>query len=157
MFFVNMHGVALGIARRAIDVVQKLAAEKTLVPELVLMKNVPRVRSALARAEGMLGAARAYTYETMDRVWEALQSSGSLSRELRLHIALSRVNAFQMARDVVQLMVDTAGSSSIYTSSPLDRLLRDAITVRTHIAVQDRLMEQIAALAVDEDPPVAFL
>ena len=157
MFFVNMHGVALGIARRAIDVVQRLAAEKTLVPELVLMKNVPRVRGALARAEGMLGAARAYTYETMDRVWEALQSTGGLSRELRLHIALSRVNAFQMARDVTQLMMDTAGSSSIYTSSPLDRLLRDAITVRTHIAVQDRLMEQIAALAVDEDPPMAFL
>jgi alkylation response protein AidB-like acyl-CoA dehydrogenase len=157
MFFMNMHGVALGIARRAIDEVQRLAAEKTLVPELVLMKNVPRVRSALARAEGMLGAARAYTYETMDRVWEALHATGSLSRELRLHIALSRVNAFQMARDVAQLMVDTAGSSAIYTRSPLDRLLRDAITVRTHLAVQDRLMEQISALAVDEDPPVAFL
>ena len=157
MFFMNMHGVALGIARRAIDEVQRLAAEKTLVPELVLMKNVPRVRTSLARAEGMLGAARAYTYETMDRVWEALHATGALSRELRLHIALSRVNAFQMARDVAQLMLDTAGSSAIYASSPLDRLLRDAITVRTHLAVQDRLMEQIAALAVDEDPPVAFL
>jgi alkylation response protein AidB-like acyl-CoA dehydrogenase len=157
MFFVNMHGVALGLARRAIDVVQRLAAEKTLVPELVLMKNVPRVRMALARAEGMLGAARAYTYETMDRVWEALCTVGSLSRELRLHIALSRVNAFQTARDVAQLMLDTAGSSAIYRGSPLDRLLRDAITVRTHLAVQERLMEPISALAVEEDPPVAFL
>jgi alkylation response protein AidB-like acyl-CoA dehydrogenase len=157
MFFVNMHGVALGLARRAIDVVQRLAAEKTLVPELVLMKNVPRVRMALARAEGMLGAARAYTYETMDRVWEALSTGGSLSRELRLHIALSRVSAFQTARDVAQLMLDTAGSSAIYRGSPLDRLLRDAITVRTHLAVQERLMEAIAALAVDEEPPVAFL
>jgi alkylation response protein AidB-like acyl-CoA dehydrogenase len=157
MFFVNMHGVALGIARRAIDVVHRLAAEKTLLPELVLMKSVPRVRSALARAEGMLGAARAYTYETVDRVWEQLECTGALARDLRLHVALSRVNAFQMARDVVQLMVDTAGSSAIYASSPLDRLLRDAITVRTHLAVQDRLMEQIAALAVGEDPPVPFL
>ena len=157
MFFVNMHGVALGIARRAIDVVRRLAEEKTLVPELVLMKNVPRVRSALARAEGLLGAARAYAYETMDRVWEALQREGRLSRELRLHVGLSRVNAFQTARDVAQLMGDTAGSSSIYASSPLDRLLRDAITVRTHVVVQDRLLEQIAALAVGEDPPLAFL
>ena len=56
-----------------------------------------------------------------------------------------------------QLMVDTAGSSSIYASSPLDRLLRDAITVRTHIAVQERLVETAAALAVGEDPPVPFL
>jgi alkylation response protein AidB-like acyl-CoA dehydrogenase len=157
MFFSNMHGVALGIARHAIDVVHKLAAEKTLVPELVLMKNVPRVRMALARAEGMLGAARAYTYETMDRLWEALCRGGRLSHELRLHLSLSRVNAFQMARDVAQLMMDTAGSSSIYASSPLDRLLRDAITVRTHIAIQERLMEPAAALAVGEDPPVPYL
>jgi alkylation response protein AidB-like acyl-CoA dehydrogenase len=157
MFFSNMHGVALGIARSAIDVVQKLASEKTLVPELVLMKDVPRVRMALARAEGMLAAARAYTYETMDRIWEALQGEGRLSHELRLHLALSRVNAFQVARDVAQGMIDTAGSSAIYASSPLDRLLRDAITVRTHLAVQERLMEQVAALAVGEDPPVPFL
>jgi alkylation response protein AidB-like acyl-CoA dehydrogenase len=105
----------------------------------------------------MLGAARAYTYETMDRVWDALRSEGRLSHELRLHLSLSRVNAFQMARDVAQAMVDTAGSSSIYAASPLDRLLRDAITLRTHIAVQERLMEPVAALAVGEDPPVPFL
>ena len=157
MFFINMHGVALGIARRAIDVVHALAEQKTLVPELVLMKNVPRVRSALSRAEGQLAAARAYTYETMDRVWSALCAGKGLSRELRLHVAMSRVNAFQTARDVTQAMMDTAGSSSIYASSPLDRLVRDAITVRTHIAVQERLLEPIAALAVGEDPPVAFL
>jgi alkylation response protein AidB-like acyl-CoA dehydrogenase len=157
MFFCNMHGVALGIARRAIDEVRDLAEKKTLVPELVLMRNVPRVRTALARAEGMLGAARAYAYETMDRVWEALRSEGRLSHELRLHVSLSRVNAFQTARDVAQLMMDTAGSSAIFASSPLDRLLRDAITVRTHLAVQERLMERVAALAVGEEPDVPFL
>jgi alkylation response protein AidB-like acyl-CoA dehydrogenase len=157
MFFINLHGVALGLARRAIDVVRTLAGEKTLLPELVLMKDVLRVRTALARAEGMLGAARAYTYETMDRVWATLCAGDALSRELRLHIAMSRFNAFQMARDVAQAMVDTAGSSSIYSHSPLDRLLRDAITLRTHIAVQDRLLEQISALAVGEDPTVPFL
>ena len=157
MFFVNMHGVALGLARRAIDVVQKLAAEKTLVPELVLMRNVPRVRMAFARAELLLGAARAYAYESVDRVWDALRTEGSLSHELRLHLGLSRVNAFQAARDVVQLMMDTAGSSSIYSTSPLDRLLRDAITVRTHLAVQERLVEQMSALTVNEDPSIPFL
>jgi alkylation response protein AidB-like acyl-CoA dehydrogenase len=93
-------------------------------------------RLALARAEGLLGAARAYSYETMDRVREALRRAGRLGHELRLHLTLSRVDAFETARDVAQLMIDTAGWSSIYASSPLDRLLRDAITVRTHLAVQ---------------------
>jgi alkylation response protein AidB-like acyl-CoA dehydrogenase len=157
MFFINMHGVALGLARRAIDELRQLAEKKMQFPELVLMRNVPRVRGALAHAEGMLGAARAYTYETLDRVWEALNREGRLSHELRLHVSLSRVNAFQTARDVAQLMLDTAGSSGIYASSPLDRLLRDAITVRTHVAVQERLMEQVAVLVVGEEPSVPFL
>jgi alkylation response protein AidB-like acyl-CoA dehydrogenase len=157
MFFINIHGVALGIARRAIDELRKLAETKLVMPDLVLMKNTLRARVALARAEGMLAAARAYTYETMDRVGEALQREGRLSHELRLHVSLSRVTAFQTARDVAQLMLDTAGSSGIYATSPLDRLLRDAITVRTHVAVQDRLLEQAAALVVGEEPAVPFL
>jgi len=36
-------------------------------------------------------------------------------------------------------------------------LLRDAITVRTHIGVQSRLMEMVARLVVDEDPLIPFL
>ena len=35
------------------------------------------MRIALARAEGMLGAARAYTYDTMDRVWDALHATAA--------------------------------------------------------------------------------
>jgi alkylation response protein AidB-like acyl-CoA dehydrogenase len=157
MFITNMHGVALGIARRAIDVVRALAESKLLMPEMTLMRDSLRVRIGVARAEGMLAAARAYTYDTMDRVWEALHREGGLSRELRLHLTLSRMAAFDTARDVAQLMIDTAGSSSIYASSPLDRLLRDAITVRTHIGVQPRLMEMVAPLVVDEDPLFPFL
>lgn len=157
MFFINMHGVALGLARRAIDVVRALAEGKVLLPEMVLMRNVPRVRMALARAEGKLAAARAYTYETMDRVWDALRGEGRLSRELRLHVHLSRANAYDMAREVAQAMMDTAGSSSIYARSPLDRLLRDTFTVRTHIGVQERFMEMAVALVVGEDPPQPFI
>ena len=134
-----MHGVPLGLARRAIDTVTKLANEKMMVPEFVPMKNVPRVRAALARAEMQLGAARAYTYETLDAVWEALNQRGELSRELRVALALSRIHAFRVAREVTQAMVDTAGTTAIYASSPLDRLMRDAITMSQHVVAQDRI------------------
>jgi alkylation response protein AidB-like acyl-CoA dehydrogenase len=157
MFVCNMHGVGLGIARRAIDVVRAMAETKTLMPEMTLMRNALRVRLALARAEGLLAGARAYTYETMDRVYEGLRGEGALSHELRLHLNMSRMQVFDAARDIAQLMIDTAGSSSIYASSPLDRLLRDAITVRTHIAVQDRAREMIAGLVVGEEPAIPFL
>jgi alkylation response protein AidB-like acyl-CoA dehydrogenase len=157
MFFANMHGVPLGLARRAIDCVAKLADEKMMIPDMVRMKDVPRVRSALARAEMQLGAARAYTYETLDAVWETLNERGELSRELRIALSLSRIHAFRVARDVTQAMVDTAGASAIYATSPLDRLMRDAITMSQHVVAQERLVEMIGALLVGEEAPIPFL
>jgi alkylation response protein AidB-like acyl-CoA dehydrogenase len=157
MFFANMHGVALGLARRAIDCVRTLAFEKRVLPDLVLYKDLPRVRTALAQAEMLLGAARAYTYETLDAVWERLCGRGELDLELRLALGLSRVNAFRTAREVAQLMVDTAGTSAIYNRSPLDRLLRDAITVTQHVVVQERMLEMLGGMRVGEDSKVPFL
>ena len=62
-----------------------------------------------------------------------------------------------MARDVAQLMVDTAGSQAIYTSSPLDRLLRDTITMNQHIVAQERMMEILGGLALGADSPFPFV
>jgi alkylation response protein AidB-like acyl-CoA dehydrogenase len=157
MFFANMHGVPLGLARATIDNVRKLAGEKRVLPELILMKDVPRVRAALARAEMWLGAARAYTYETLDAVWEQLTVRGELGRELRLALGLSRIQAFRTARDVTQLMVDTAGTTAIYATSPLDRLFRDAVTMSQHVVAQDRVLEMMGGLMVGEESRAPFL
>lgn len=157
MFFSNMHGVALGLARRAIDEVREIASTKVLMPEMIAMRDAPRVRSAVARAEMLLGAARAYTYETLDAVWEELSNEGALSEPLRVALGLSRVNAFRTARDVAQLMVDTAGTQAIYATSPLDRLLRDAITMNQHIVAQERMLEILGGLALGADSPFPFV
>ena len=157
MFFANMHGVPLGLARRAIDVVAALAGEKLVIPEMVRMKDLPRVRAALARAEMQLGAARAYTFETLDAVWACLQERGELGRELRVALSLSRVNAFRAAREIAQAMVDTAGTTAIYTTSPLDRLLRDAITMSQHVVAQERLLEMVGGLLLGDEPRMPIL
>lgn len=157
MFFANMHGVPLGLARRAIDEVKAIAADKVLMPELVLMHESPRVRAAVARAELALGAARAHGYSVLDAVWEDLGRDGELSVERRVELALSRLGAFRMAREVCQAMVDTAGTQAIYSSSPLDRLLRDAITMNQHVVAQDRMLEMAGTLALGGDIVLPFV
>lgn len=154
LFFSNINGVALGLARRSIDIVRQLSEQKMVLPDLVLMRNLPRVRAALARAEMLFGATRAYTYQALDSVWEELQEGRTLTRPTRLALALSRIHAFRTAREIAQQMVDTAGTAAIYASSPLDRLLRDAITLTQHIVVQERLLEWLGGMLVDEDPPI---
>ena len=64
---------------------------------------------------------------------------------MRTAIILSRAHAFRAAREVTQLMCDTAGGSSIYTKNPLERLLRDVITINQHVVAQDRVLEMVGA------------
>jgi alkylation response protein AidB-like acyl-CoA dehydrogenase len=146
MFFINMAGVPLGLARRAIDEAAAIASEKLLVPEMVLLGDTSRAQLAIARAEAELGAARAYVYDALDRFWDALVAGQEPNLDLRVAIALSRANAFRMARTVAESMSDLVGASSIYRSHPLERLVRDAITMSQHIAAQERMYEMIGQL-----------
>jgi alkylation response protein AidB-like acyl-CoA dehydrogenase len=104
-----------------------------------------------------LGAARAYTYETLDAVWEQLCAGDELTREQRVALALSRIQSFRTAREIAQAMVDTAGTTAIYATSPLDRLLRDAITMSQHVVAQDRMVEMIGGILLGQDAPIPFL
>lgn len=140
-FTLNLAGVGLGIARRSIDIVREIAAEKLILPEFVMMRDLARVRSAVAQAEAAYAAAHAYLYVTLDRLWDTLVAGDEPDHELRAAIVLSRAHALRMAREVTQQMCDTAGASSIYAKSPLERLQRDAITVAQHIVAQQRMYE----------------
>ena len=51
-----------------------------------------------------------------------------------------------MARSIAESMSDLIGSGAIYLGHPLERLLRDAITMSQHIAVQERMYEMIGQL-----------
>jgi indole-3-acetate monooxygenase len=157
MFFANTAGVPLGLARRAIDEVKAIAEEKVIMPEMVAMRDVPRVRGNVARAEMALGASRAFTYRTLDAVWARLQDHDDLDTGLRIDLALSRVHAFRTAREVAQLMVDTVGTQAIFATSPLDRLLRDAITMSQHIVAQERMAEMVGGMALGADSPYPFV
>ncbi|HTT01118.1 MAG TPA: acyl-CoA dehydrogenase family protein [Steroidobacteraceae bacterium] len=156
LFLANMHGVALGLARRAISTLETLAQTKrapnfTRAGESLAMKDVPRVRSTVAKAEMLLGASRAYTYETMDRLWAELQRDRAVSGETRLAVALSRQYAFRTAREITQMMVDAAGSSAIYRGQPLERLLRDAYTTCMHWSAQERTLEPLGGVILCDE------
>jgi alkylation response protein AidB-like acyl-CoA dehydrogenase len=146
MFFVNVPGVPLGVARRAIDVAAAIAAEKTLVPEMVLLRDTSRAKLAIAHAEAALGAARAYVYEALDALWDALCADETPTIDVRVALGLSRAHAFHVAVEVTQSMSALIGASSIYRSHPLERLVRDAITMSRHIVAQERMYELVGDL-----------
>ena len=60
---------------------------------------------------------------------------------------LSRVEAFRMAQDVTAAMVRLVGTQAIYSTSILDRLVRDAITINQHVAAGPVMLDAAGRLA----------
>ena len=58
LFIIRLLAVSLGIARGALDDAETMLADKLLVPELRLARDDARVRTGVAQAEAMVGAAR---------------------------------------------------------------------------------------------------
>lgn len=151
-FLRKMSGIPLGIARDAIDTVAGAVAEKVEWPAGIRYRDLPRVQTAIAEAEGRYGAARSYVFSSLQNQWNVLDAGRQLSKQDRAAVWLARTNAFQVSRNVVQLMYDTLGGSAIYSQkSPLDRHLRDIQTFCQHICGQSKGLEGVGALLLDSD------
>jgi alkylation response protein AidB-like acyl-CoA dehydrogenase len=160
MFLASWHGIGLGLARRAIDAAIAVADRKLHIfpPPPMPLRQRPHARVALAKAEMAWRAARAFTYETADRIWDEAQTTGQISPDTRRAMALSLSHAFRMARDVSQMMYDLVGPTAVFaTKTPLDRLLRDAITMSEHLLLSDSFLEMVGAGIVGERPAIGWL
>lgn len=103
--------VALGVARLAIEEFKQLA---------------------LGRAEGVLSAARSFFYATATEAWERTAAGQASTREEKGRLMLAAVHLMQSCVEVVDQVSGVAGTSGIYTRSPLERAFRDVHTARHH-------------------------
>ena len=149
----KMSGVPLGIARDSIDSAVAMLEGKTDRMTGAPYRESRDIQHAVAKAEAMLGSARAYVYASLDAQWEKLVSGEPLTVRERADTFLARQHAFQTARAITQSMYDTVGGVAVYASNPFDRHLRDATTACQHIVAQEKTLASVGSLllGVDEE------
>src|SRR5207249_1485697 len=86
-------GVALGIARRAIDELARVAAGKTPTGSRRVLAERSVVQAQVAEAEAGLGSARAFVFETVESAWQAAKAEGVLDVRRRALLRLSATHA----------------------------------------------------------------
>ncbi|MCZ2526284.1 acyl-CoA dehydrogenase family protein [Streptomyces sp. HB2AG] len=154
----KMSGVPLGMARAAIDHVRDLAGTRVDRESGTPWTDSPRVQSALARAEMELAAARASVYSGLEAQWAALERGDEPTAQQRTATALARYHAFRTARNIVSVLFDLVGGSSVYREkSPLDRWLRDANTMCQHAVAQDSILELTGQVLLGGESRSPFL
>ena len=149
----SMAAVGLGIGRAAIDAFVELATVKTASAgssKPVAERAMAQVN--VARAEAALLSARGFLYDTAGGIWDDVLS-GRAPDARQLAIArLARINTIAAAALAVDLVYEAGGGSSIYTSSPLERCLRDIRTASQHVSMATANYEIIGRVLLGLSP-----
>jgi alkylation response protein AidB-like acyl-CoA dehydrogenase len=132
---VAIAGVPLGIARAAIDGVVALAASKTPRASPVVLRDNATVQTDVARAEVLLGSARAYLFATIRALWDEVAAGVEASARQRMMVRLACAHAGQASAQAVDLMYNAAGGTAIFEEGGLERCFRDVHACTQHIGL----------------------
>lgn len=155
LFLANHAGIPLGIGRSAIDAVVDLAGNKVMSTRR-LLREEGQVQEMVARVEGALGAARSYAYSVLEDIWATLRRGDELSTRQRSVYRIMMVHVHHVAKDVVMKMYDTAGTSAIFRTHPLDRQMRDILVACQHVVVQEKVYRPAGRMLLGLDPGDPF-
>ncbi|HVO24778.1 MAG TPA: acyl-CoA dehydrogenase family protein, partial [Candidatus Margulisiibacteriota bacterium] len=150
-------GVALGVARRAIDELLQLAAAKTPTGSRKRLAERAMIQVHVAEAEALLRSARAFLFDTIGDAWRAAQGSRTISVAQRSLLRLAATHAATSAAKVVDLMYNAGGGTSVYATSPLQRQFRDIHVVTQHMMVAPATYELTGRVFLGIDTDTSLL
>jgi alkylation response protein AidB-like acyl-CoA dehydrogenase len=129
MYSSGFAGVALGIARSALDAFIELARDKIPRGAKRTLRDDNVVQSQVAQSEARLRAARAFLLGSLEQIWRDVARAGRLTLDHNTTIRLASTWAIHQAKDVVDTAYHAAGATAIFESNSFERRLRDVHTV----------------------------
>lgn len=148
----TMAAVPCGIARRAMDEALAIIGKRTAGMPPRPIAELAVVRDKVAEIEMRRASAHAFLFDQAARFWAELDA-GEASLETKGRLALANVNACRMAADVTRGLFDLVGAHAIFEGQPLERLIRDAQTVKQHMIVSLPAVESYGAMMLGTEHP----
>lgn len=158
-FVANEHsGVALGIARRALDEIMATApTKKRGNPPTASLADREAFRGDIASCDLRLRSARALAHEVYERAYRT--ACGGQVPDAAMQSEMRAVSTYvtEVAVDVATTAFRYAGGSAIHRSNILQRCLRNINAAAQHFMVSDTALENYGAtlLEVPDVKPMA--
>jgi indole-3-acetate monooxygenase len=149
--------VPLGIGRRALEEFTALAVRKTRGPAAQSIGHDASVQTELARAEGMLAAARSFLFDTIGSVWDTACRGDAPSLDQRATALLAANQAVRAATEAVDRVFRLAGSDVMFTQHPLQRCFRDVHAAGQHILFSSGRDQAFAKVLLGIDQPTYLI
>ncbi|MEM7339050.1 MAG: acyl-CoA dehydrogenase family protein [Actinomycetota bacterium] len=132
---------AVGIARRSIDELVVLAADKRPQGSSRPLRDRASVQADVAIAEAKLRSAWGFVERSVEEAWAVADGGGTPSDEDRRVLRMAATHATQTAAEVAEAMYKAAGGAAVYRTSPIQRCFRDAFVATQHAMVAPRTFE----------------
>jgi alkylation response protein AidB-like acyl-CoA dehydrogenase len=147
----------LGLARAAITDLIALAGGKTPEGHRKPLAARARTQEDVAEAEALLRSARAFFHESIATAWDEAKRGGKLSVDARRDMRLSATHAARASARAVDLMYNLGGGTSVYKTSPLQRIFRDAHVASQHMMIAPPTMELAGKLLLGQEAEISQL
>jgi alkylation response protein AidB-like acyl-CoA dehydrogenase len=145
--------VALGIGRAAVEALVAIGADKRTAGSPAVLRDKPAAQADLARAEALLGSARAYLFGEVARMWEDTVAGRTVTTRDRAAVRLAACHATQCAIQAVDLAYQSAGGAALRYGSRLERCFRDVHAVGQHAMLSRHANLELAGRVLFGLPP----
>ncbi len=152
LYSAGFAGVAMGIARGALDAFVELARDKIPRGAKRSLRDNNVVQSQVAQAEARLGGGRAYLLRALADITAEVAASGRLTLDQRMTIRLASTFAIHQARDAVDTAYHAAGATAIFAANPFERRFRDVHTVSQQLQGRQEHYETVGQYLLGLDP-----
>ena len=152
----------VGAARAALDEYEKLARTRnTAFPGGGPRYKDPFYQRDFGAARIKADCAEAIVLQVADTImrWNRMMAEGALVVTLEMDMGLNSMlmEAGELAKDAVELLFCSAGTSASAGGQPMQRYLRDVSMYRTHrVGQYDSAAQRYGAALFGELPPMAF-
>ncbi len=149
--------VMLGLARASITELVAIAGGKTPEGHRKPLAARSRTQEDVAQAEALVRSARAFMHEAIDNSWHDIGKGHRLDTARRRDIRLAATNAARASVRAVDLMYNLGGGTSVYRSSPLQRIFRDVHTASQHMMVSTPTLEMAGRVMLGQETDISQL
>lgn len=133
IFAVTFAAVALGVARRGLDLTCELVQGKHPIFAREPLRDDPTTHQQLGLLEARWRSAAAWLQYEVEKVWEAIAHQEAMVIDQRMAWRLAGTHVIREAVGVMQGAYTIAGSSVIYRGHPLHRPWADLEVISQHV------------------------
>lgn len=148
--------VPVGIARRALDELVRLAGHKAAYRSSAPLRERETVQLVVGEGYAQVEAAQASLAAALDTMVAEATATGSVSARARISARLAAASSAHRCADVVTACYRAGGTTAMAAEHPLSRALRDANAATQHYAVNSATLARLGGGLLGLDVPEPY-